>query len=373
VAIVVQHINRAGAVIATQKFDQNRIVLGRALDCDVILQDPHIDPRHLEVELDPVTQRLTAADLSTLNGSWRVEQNSQGVPGRKKNRFFSARPFFSGQVFELGRTHVRVCAASHQVAPAIPVSRWETLGHALAHWWIYSLLIALLVVLQVWDAYLSDPESEKLSQYALNALYPILAAVGFAGLWGFIGKNIRHDAKFPTHLSAALAAVLAVSLFEFSAPYWAFQFGLWQWQGIANALFSAVIVFILGWVTLNFATHLTRFVRLGVALVVPVVLLIPTLLAILGQPDFQPVPPYDRSMVEPSMQFRAGTDVQEFLDAADELYVESLNNLDAEPLEDPDSNSLNALDSDARSDLDLEAPDDTDSGSPGDLQPTTGE
>lgn len=323
-ALVVQLINRSGAVIATQKFNQDRIVLGRALDSDVILQDPHVDARHLVVEMDPATQRLAARDLSSLNGTWRMEQSHHGVPGRRKSRFTSS-PFFSGQVFELGRTHVRICASSHEVAPALPMSRWESLGHSLAHWWVYSLLVALLIVLQIWDAYLSNPEADKLSQYALSALYPILAAVAFAGLWGFIGKNIRHDAKFPTHLSAALAAVLAVSAFEFIAPYWAFQFDLWQWQGTLTAVFSALVVFALGVVTLSMATHLVGVVRTAVASVVPALLLIPTLLGILGRPEFQPLPPYDRSMVEPAMQFRPVTDEEEFLQAADKLYAESVD------------------------------------------------
>lgn len=323
-ALIVQLINRAGAVISTQKFDKNRIVLGRGLDCDVILQDPHVEAQHLVVEIDSASQGLSGRDLSTLNGTWRLEQNQRGVPGRRKNGFRES-SFFSGQVFELGRTHVRICSSHHQVAPALPVSRWESLGHALAHWWIYSLLVVLLIALQIWDSYLSDPQREKLSQYALSALYPVLAAVAFAGLWGFIGKNIRHDTKFGTHLSAALAAVFAVSVFEFIAPYWAFQFSLWQWQGTITSLFMAAIVFALGLVSLSMATYLTGMVRISVASIAPVVLLIPTLLAILGRPDFQPLPPYDRSMVEPAMQFREITEVEAFLEAAHQLYAESLD------------------------------------------------
>lgn len=326
-ALVVQLINRAGAVIATHKFEQDSIVLGRSLDCDVILQDPHVEAHHMRVEIDPATQRLSGRDLSTLNGTWRMDQNHRGVPGRGKTAFIAS-PFFSGQVFELGRTHLRICSTVHAVAPALPVSRWESLAHALAHWWIYSILVALLILLQVWDSFLSAPEKSRLSQYALNALYPVLAAVAYAGLWGFIGKNIRHDAKFPTHLSAALVAVLAVSIFEFVTPYWTFQFGLWQWQGVANALFSATIVFALGYITLSMATHLTGIMRAGVASLAPMVLLIPTLLSILGRPDFQPSPPYDRAMVEPAMQFRSVTDVDEFLEAASRLYAESLEDTD---------------------------------------------
>lgn len=347
-ALVVQQINRAGTAISTHKFDKNKVVIGRAFDCDVILQDPHIESHHMVVEMDPDTQRLSGRDLSTLNGTWRVEQNRHGVPGRKKNRFFSGSPFFSGQIFELGRTHLRICSATHEVAPAIPVSRWEALSHNLAHWWIYSLFIVLLIILQVWDAYLSDPKNNKLSQYALSALYPILAAVGFAGVWGFIGKNIRHDAKFPAHLSAALAAVFAVSVFEFSAPYWAFQFELWRWQGTTVALFTAATVFVLGYVSLSFATHLTGFVRGAVASVVPVLLMIPTLMAILARPDFQPMPPYDRSMVEPAMQFRAVTDVEEFLQATHQLYSESLAESQGESTDETsdEPNDESAIDTD---------------------------
>ena len=340
-ALVVQQINRAGAAISTHKFDSNKVVIGRAFDCDVILQDPHVEPHHMVVEMDPATQKLSGSDLSTLNGTWRVEQNRYGVPGRKKSRFFNGSPFFSGQIFELGRTHLRICSATHEVAPAIPVSRWEVLGHNLAHWWIYSLFIVLLIILQVWDAYLSDPKDNKLSQYAyaLSALYPILMAVGFAGVCGFIGKNIRHDAKFPAHLSAALAALFAVSLFEFSAPYWAFQFELWRWQTTIVSLFTAATVFVLGYVALSFATHLKGFVRGAVASVVPAMLMIPTGMALLSRPEFQPMPPYDRSMVEPAMQFRAVTDVEEFLQATHQLYSESLADSQDESTETSDESS----------------------------------
>jgi hypothetical protein len=344
-ALVVQLINRAGAVLSTQKFAQDRIVIGRALDCDLILQDPHVEPHHMVVEQDPATQGLYGRDMTTLNGTWRVEQNRLGVPGRRKSRVASGSPFFSGQLFELGRTQLRICSTTHEVAPAIPVSRWETLGHALSHWWIYSTLILLLVALQVWDAYLSDPKDNKLSQYALGALYPILAAVGFAGLWGFVGKNIRHDAKFSTHLSAALAALLAVSAFEFSAPYWAFQFGVWQWQSTVIALFTAAAVYVLGYMALTFATHLTGFVRAAVASVVPVVVLIPTLLTLLGRPEFQPLPPYDRSMVEPAMQFRAVTDVDEFIQATHQLYGRSPEKPLDPTLEEPGAEPPAATDS----------------------------
>lgn len=319
-ALVVQQVNRAGAVISTQKFPGHRIVLGRALDCDVILQDPHIEPHHLVIEQDPVTDRLSATDLSSLNGSWRIEQNRRGVLGHKKTKLTANSPFFSGQVFELGRSHVRICSESHTVAPAIPLSRWEALGHRLSHWWVYGTLVILLIALQVWDSYLSNPERKKLSQFLLSALYPVLGAVVFAGIWAFIGKNIRHDTKFSTHLSTALAALLAVAVFEFIAPYWVYHFGVWNWQGGSVTLFTAATVFALGYMTLSFATHLVGLMRVGVAAVVPMVLLIPMLLEILGQPEFNSSPPYDRSMVEPAMQFRKATDVAEFIEASEKLY-----------------------------------------------------
>ena len=319
-ALVVQLVNRAGAVISTQVFDRERISIGRALDCDLVLQDPHVEPRHLEISVDGPSGRLASRDLGSLNGSWRIEQNPRGAWSKKKIRVRGSAPFFSGQIFEVGKSHLRICSSDHAVPPALPLSRWEALGHSLAHWWVYGLLALLLIGLQIWDSYLSEPSREKLSQFALNAIYPVLAAVVYAGVWGFIGKNIRHDGKFTSHLAAALAAILAVSAFEFSAPYWAFQGHLWRWQGNFVAVFSAAIVFLLGFLTLSFATHLRGFAKTAVALVAPTVLLIPMLLEILGEPEFSSAPPYNRSLVEPAWQFQESSTAEDFLRDAEKLF-----------------------------------------------------
>lgn len=320
-ALVLQLINRAGVVIATHRFHQDRLVVGRALDCDLVLQDPHVDAHHLEITMDAHTGRLSGRDLGSLNGTWRLAQNPRGVLN-KKTALSHEGPFFSGQVFELGKTHLRICSSLHEVAPPLPLSRWEALGHFMAHWWIYCVLGLLMIGLQVWDSYLSEPSTKKLSQFALGAIYPVLAAVVYAGVWGFIGKNIRQDNKFTSHLTAALAAILVVTAFEFSAPYWAFHWELGRWETNIVTVFTAAMVFGVGFISLSFATHLRGFGKSAVAMVAPLLLLIPLVLDILGEPEFLPVPPYDRSLVEPAWQLRPSDEVDDFLAAARKLYPE---------------------------------------------------
>jgi hypothetical protein len=319
-ALVVQLINRAGAPIATHRFQQDSVIVGRALDCDLVLQDPHVDAQHLELKFDPRTGGLSGRDLGSLNGTWRVNQSKRGVPLKKKSPLPSYGPFFSGQILELGKTHLRVCSSVHEVAPPLPLSRWEALGHALAHWWLYGALGLILVILQVWDSFLSEPSAKKLSQFALSALYPLLAAVVYAGVWAFIGRNIRQDGKFPSHLTAALAGVTAVSVFDFSSPYWAFNWELGHWQDKLSDLFTAGAVYTVGLVSLSFATHLRGFAKVAVAMVAPLLLLIPFVLGILNEPEFRSSPPYDRTLVEPAWQFRQPGELDDFLSAAKKLY-----------------------------------------------------
>jgi len=321
-ALVVQMINRAGAVIATHRFQQDHIVVGRALDCDLVLQDPHVDAHHLEITRDHQTDRLNGRDLGSLNGTWRLAQNPHGVLSKKKSLLSHAGPFFSGQVFELGKTHLRVCSSLHEVAPTLPLSRWEALGQSMAHWWIYCVLGILMLTLQVWDSYLSEPNAKKLSQFALSALYPILAAVVYSGVWAFIGKNIRQDNKFTSHLTTALAALAVVAAFEFIAPYWAFHWELGRWENKIVTVFTAVVVFGVGFVSLSFATHLQGFGRSAVAMVAPLLLLIPLVLDILGEPEFLAAPPYNRSLVEPAWQLRQAGEMDDFLTAARKLHPE---------------------------------------------------
>jgi hypothetical protein len=328
VALIVQIINRSGVPISSHRVSAERVVLGRALDSDVILQDPHVNPHHLEIVVDSATGKLMARDMSTINGTWCIEQNKRGSVSRHKSPLNGAGPFFSGQIFELGKTYVRICSTQHAVAPALPLSRWDALGAATSHWWLFVLLGVMLITLDIWDGFLSNPDRKHMAKNAIEALYPILAAGVYAGIWGLVGKIIRHDAKFTSHFTVALAGMLALTCIQVIMPYGVFNLGGWEFQPLIDAAVSGILLLILGLISLSLATHLRNLARFAIAMIAPVLIMVTSVQGIISRAEFRSAPPYDRSLVEPKWQFRQANTVEEFLSVSQDLYaqVDSVKN-----------------------------------------------
>lgn len=325
-AIVVEIISRSGTVVATHSFEQEQIVIGRGYNCQVILHDPHVDARHIILTRDSVTGALSCQDLQSLNGSWFVKANKKGsVHGRGQKIQGGAR-FFSGQVLQLGKSYLRISDSRHHLPDAIPISPWEETAHILGHWWLWATLATLLVALQVWNSYLSQPLTGKLSQHFLRACYPLLGALVYAGLFAFLGKNYKHDAKLSSHFSVALAMVLAISAIHFVAPMFAYWLRIVEFGGLARELLTMTLVFLGGYISLALAIPIKRATRVVTAAVAPIAILITLMINLLAQPEFKSYPNYDKNLVQPSWQLRSATDVDQFLTSANNLYLREHNN-----------------------------------------------
>lgn len=318
--IVVEQVSRSGTPVSIFRFDANEVSVGRSLDNSVILHDAHIDGDHLLISRDPATGVLACQDLQTTNGTWLAEVNRKGgIHKRGRNIDGSAR-FFSGQTFQLGKTYIRIYDQHHRVPPALPLSPWEEMAHKLDHWWLWSSLALALLVLQVWDNYLSMPISDNLSQYFLKACYPILGAFVYAGIFAFLGKNYKHDPKLGSHFSIAVAVILAISTIEYVSPYFSYWLALDEFRGISSELFWMLFIFAGAYLSLALATPLKQWARITAASVAPLTILLSLLIGILAQPEFRPFARYDTNLVEPGWQWHDAQDAEGFLERVDRLY-----------------------------------------------------
>ncbi len=324
-AIVVEVLNRSGHVISSHKFSGERVVIGRGLNVDLTLQDPHIDARHLIVERAEDTHNLYCEDINSRNGVYqlRARKPGYGISFKHKMRLASRKLFYSGQQFLLGRTVIRIYDADHPVAAPLALSRWEDIGHGLSHWGVWLSTIVAIVLCQGVDAYLDDPTQKNLWRYVLPSGYALLAALGYAGLWAFIGRNLRHEGRFTVHFSIALLGILALTAFDWFLPVLVFNLRLWWAQTMISALFSAVLAFAVGFLALHFAAHLKPAVRAAVAMVVPTALLLSVIIATITRPEFQPTPGYETALVSPKWQVRGSIEREEFLDEAFELFKQA--------------------------------------------------
>ncbi|MDM4720505.1 FHA domain-containing protein [Micromonospora sp. WMMA1363] len=72
-----------------------RLVVGRAPTADVVVADPHLSRRHVEMWLAP--EGASVADLSSTNGTWLNDRRITGVER-----------LADGDVLRIGRTELRV-------------------------------------------------------------------------------------------------------------------------------------------------------------------------------------------------------------------------------------------------------------------------
>ncbi len=334
-AIVVEVLNRSGHVISTHKYDSQKVEIGRGLDADLTLHDPHVDAHHLVIECMSESHNLYCEDLHSLNGVWLLSSKrpGYGITLKNKNRLTQRRLFYSGQQFMLGRTILRVYVSDHPVASPIPLSKWEDIGHRLSHWGIWVSAGLCIVVLQSLSSYFNNPTQDNLLQYILPSGYALIGALTYAGVWAFVGRNLRHEGKFLTHLSVALLTVLMSVLVNFSLPVVLFNTGFWWLSDFIDSTFSALLAFAGIWLALLYSTQLKKWPRLSVSMIAPAAILLSVVIGALTRPEFRSAPPYEKALVGPSWQWREPVTLELYSQSAAGLFDQVLAERDSEELQ----------------------------------------
>lgn len=321
--IVVETISRSGAIVSTEVFSQDAVVIGRGFDCQVVLHDPHVDAQHITIRCDPQTGALRCADQRTLNGTWAVKLDKKGHVHGRLRRIEGQMPFYSGQAFQLGKSYIRVYHSAHHLPPTLPISPWEETAHKLGHAWLWTTLALVLIGMQVWDSFLNLPLLENLTQYVLRGFYVLLGALVYAGVFAFLGKNFKHDPKLSSHFTVAVGALLAVNCVNYFAPYFAYWFRIVDLSGVVSELLVTGIIFVAGYISLALATPLKRSARSMAAAVAPLAVILTLLIGWLAKPDYHPYPNYDKNLVQPDWQFIAAEDSHAFLSRVEDIYEDA--------------------------------------------------
>lgn len=167
--------------------------VGRSLDCEVVLDDPHVAPEHLHLRPADGGVALTVGD--TVNGV---------RCGRRHLRAGDEAVRPPGEEWWVGQTRVRLRLAGEAVPAELPLpvaGRWPVAG----------LLLALAGVLAwtAWGEYLQTEPGEFLSGLA-GASLSMLAVLGiWSFLWALGSKLFQHRLDYWRHLRIASVGLLA--------------------------------------------------------------------------------------------------------------------------------------------------------------------
>ncbi len=174
------------------------LTLGRAMDNDVVIDDPHVAAHHATLHLDGQgALRLTLGN--TVNGLQMGEQTlsagqDAAVPA-------------AGTTLQLGALRLRVRLPAEVLAPEKPLPT-----HRLASWALVGTAAAVLAVLSVGERWVGlDPGAD------LSAWMPLLLGLPasiacWAGVWALASKLFQHRFDFAGHLRIMIPWLLGVAV-----------------------------------------------------------------------------------------------------------------------------------------------------------------
>lgn len=203
--------------------------LGRALDNDVVIDDPHVAPYHARLASDEAG-RIVLAPLPSHNGVL--------VDGQRAGA--SALLPAGGAGLQIGATRLRLRLPGEVLAPELPLPGVTRGGRAGLG--AIALSLVLLLVAGHWLSL--DPGADY------SAWLPVLVGVpagvaAWCGLWALMSKLFQHRFDFAGHLRIVLPWLLVMTLTEMLWPQAMAALALptlWKLGAPLQALLGALLV-----------------------------------------------------------------------------------------------------------------------------------
>jgi hypothetical protein len=213
---VLEVLDRDGAVRQSVKVGAWPLRVGRALDNDLVLDDPYTAAQHLRIGRDERGQ-LALVVGESVNG---LQCDGRHLAAGEQV-LLPERPVS----LVLGRTHLRLRLASAALAPEQVLGVARVLTQGLPTLVLLTLAALLTLGFNTWLESEPDLLTKSLASSAITVL-----AVGFgwSGVWTLLSKVFTHQGHFGWHLRVMLLAVLAwealmagsaLLAFAFSSPW----------------------------------------------------------------------------------------------------------------------------------------------------------
>lgn len=203
--------------------------LGRALDNDVVIDDPHVAAYHARL-VQGADGALQLQPLQTLNGV--------RVDGRRAGGDVLLPP--GGAELQIGSTRLRLRLAGEVLAAELPLPPGGGSG-LLAPLLMGAAVLALLLA----EHWISLDPGADYSAWLPTALGLPLAVAAWCGLWALMSKLFQHRFDFSGHLRIVLPWLLGMTLFEIVLPQAAAALALpalWKLNAPLQALLAVLIL-----------------------------------------------------------------------------------------------------------------------------------
>lgn len=176
-------------------------VIGRGYESDVLIDDPHVCPRHAELARNDRGD-LVLRDLGSVNG----------IGVRSDGARHTSIAVASGDRVQLGPASIRILELDHPVAPATPLAAIGSITSSLLHpWHALAICVGAWIALAL-TSYQASTESEAVVSAVQQSVYTFVAIAIWAGGWGLATRIVSHRFSVLSHAAwtAGLAIVMLV-------------------------------------------------------------------------------------------------------------------------------------------------------------------
>lgn len=191
--------------------DDFPLAIGRGYDNDIILADPHVCPRHLQVDRDEQGWRVR--DLGSINGT-------VGASAAATEMHLQ-----SGDEIVIGKTHLRFFAPDHPVAATRNLQEKTGLLEAARAMAIAWALLSMLVLGFAFNDYLTLTSELQLQKLIAGTLPVVGGVLVWAGGWSLLAYIVRRRPYFYYFMGVSVAYVLLDILLESVVGILAFNIG----------------------------------------------------------------------------------------------------------------------------------------------------
>ena len=214
---VLEILDRDGQVRQTHTVQRWPLQVGRALDNDVVLSDPHVAAHHFSIEQTDTGLELCAAP----------SRNGVQLGPRHLHAGEHAALAAGGDTVELtaGRTRLRLRLPGHALAPELVLAPIAPLTRR-----IVPVLLAALVLVggMLFSSYLATDPDGLSRAIGSTLMAAIVGAAVWCGAWALLSKTFTRQARFGWHVRVFLAASLALLALSALPALLAFAFS-WPW------------------------------------------------------------------------------------------------------------------------------------------------
>ncbi len=222
---LLEAFDRHGALLARAPVTRWPVTVGRSLECDLVLDDPHVAPTHLRIDRLADAPRTVRVEVQpTLNGALLQRKRHGGG-----QRF----DWPDGAPLEIGRTRIALRLADAPIPAELPLPRfpWRTLATTVA-------LLALMLAATLGAAWLKADDASKYLKALPGTLLGLALAVGgWAGLWAIANKVFDGHLQFWRHVRIACALYLGAEAVALAASLAAFAL---SWEAFSR--FGPVLI-----------------------------------------------------------------------------------------------------------------------------------